>query len=93
MPGQAIGRGTGLIQGLRDLPVQFARNGLRHGTQCGLENQVMRKSAVAQDLRGFELDPGIGQVEQSNLQHRGREARAEILSGHGSATQQSHSHG
>jgi hypothetical protein len=54
---------------------------LRHGAQRRFEDQVMRKRAVAQNLRGFELTPTIGDVQRVLAQDRGGELGAEILAG------------
>jgi hypothetical protein len=54
---------------------------IRHGAQRRLEDQVVRKRAVAQNLRGFELTPTIGDVQRVLAQDRGGEFGAEILAG------------
>ncbi len=49
-------------------------------------NQVVRETAVADHLRGFEFAPGIGHVQRMLAQHRAREFDAEVLPAEGGHT-------
>ena len=74
------------------LGVQLPRDRRRHGAQCGFEDQVVRERALAQNLRGVELAPGVAQVDRAQAEHVRGELGAEVGAGDRGAAGQLHRH-
>ena len=75
--GQTRWRGLLRQQDLGNVPVQQPRDGRGHRVSRGFEDQVVRESVLAKDLRHIKLMPGLGQVQRVQRKHRGGELGAE----------------
>ena len=85
---QAFGCGLACLQVQGHALVQQLGHRLRHRRQRGLEDQVVRKRTLADDLGRLQFTPGLGQVQRVHLQHRRGQLGTEIGAGQGGRARQ-----